>query len=81
MEIDSEIIAYCILGLFIWVITPFAVIKWAVSDALEKKLKNQNFNLIMLNRLLIKQLLKQGYTKKELLELHNQDSNQFWDNI
>jgi hypothetical protein len=60
----------------------YYIIQTAVKSALiEANDRNDEKLLLVQNRLLIKLLVKKGYTKQELIDLHNHDGNTFWDSI
>lgn len=81
MENESNLIAYILIGAIVWLFIMYHLIRYAVNAALYDHLKTVNFNLVMLNRLLIKLMLKKGFTKAELKEMHDQDREKFWDSL
>lgn len=73
----SAIFGAAAIGLVIWIVILFVVIK----DAVKSATKGHVDALTTQNRLLIKLLEKQGVSKDEIIDLHEQDVNAFWDSI
>jgi len=76
MDQDS-ILPVAIIGTVIWLWIMYEIIKGAVRSAT----RDMNYNLKMQNRLMIKQLEKMGVSKQELIDLHNGDSDAFWNSV
>lgn len=74
---NSDLIPYILLGLIVY----FFIMYLVVSAAVRAGSKSQNYNLKMQNRLMIKLLMREGVSRKEIVDLHNQDNDEFWKSI
>ena len=74
---EGEIILGLLLAIAIWLFIIYQIIYSSIRNAT----KSQNYNLKMQNRLLIKLLMKQGVSKDELKEIHNQENDDFWERL
>ena len=77
MEEYSDIIGPALIGLVVWALILYALISGAVKSGT----KDMSYNIKITHRLLIKKLHKEGFTKKELMDVHNQTTDEFWASI
>ena len=74
MENTGEILGYAFIGTIVWCFIIYTII----SNAVKAATKSQNYNLTMLNRQFLIFLKKQGVTQKELADVHNMTTDEFW---
>jgi hypothetical protein len=74
---EEDILPYVAIGLVVY----FFIMYLVVSAAVKAGNQSVNYNTKMLSRLVIKYLKSKGMTRKELVDLHNQSTDEFWSSI
>ena len=78
MELESgEIIAIAIVGLLLWSLLLYAIIRAAITSSQKKQ---DRVNEIIL-RIMVKNLEKSGMTRKEITELYQYSNEEFWNSL
>lgn len=65
------------IGIIIYIAIVHAIIKSAAKSGTEM----QEYHLKVISRLLIKRMLKEGYSKEEIVNMIDGDEDQFWKSI
>lgn len=65
---------YLIVGSIIWLI----IMYYLISSAVRSGNKKQMFLLKMQNRMLMKRMIKEGFTVDEIEELHKDEYNDYY---
>ena len=73
MEQDYTI-PLIIIATALWCLIIYTIIYHAVKRAT----KAQNYNLTIMNRLLLTYLKKHGMSQKDLADIHNMTTDEFW---
>lgn len=71
---ESINIGYLIVGSIIWLI----IMYYLISSAVRAGNKKQMFLLKMQNRMLMKRMIKEGFTVDEIEELHKDEYNDYY---
>lgn len=69
----TQLILFVVVG----IIAQYAIIYFAVHSSLEKERYYQR----SVKRFLIKRMIKEGFTKQEVIEIMDAKDSEFWDSI
>jgi hypothetical protein len=73
----NDALPYVLLGLLTWSVLLYLIISLAVKSGTNSQVANQKLIL----RMKIKQMLKQGFTYREIYDLHIDSEKEFWRKI